>query len=252
MSEILMSSAKALVEQSRSLLVLSGAGMSAESGVPTFRDAQTGLWAKFRAEDLATPEAFERDPGLVWSWYQQRRRDLNIVQPNPGHFAVASFGIRHPHCTVVTQNVDDLHERAGSNGVVHLHGELSASHCFSCGATGDQSGQSTESEYPPHCTECSGLMRPSVVWFGETLPAMAWSEAEAAAQDCDLVICAGTSGMVYPAAHLPSIAAEAGARVIQVNIDATALDAIADINLRGPSGVILPELLAEQVGPSAI
>ncbi|GAA3972731.1 NAD-dependent deacylase [Allohahella marinimesophila] len=242
-----------MLAASRRALVMTGAGISAESGIPTFRDAQSGLWAKYRPEDLATPEAFQRNPGLVWRWYQQRRRDLRRVQPNAGHKALARLAERIGSYPLVTQNVDDLHERAGSERVIHLHGELFGTHCFECLAPCSEEADTAEEKdratatgseaMPPRCVHCGAFIRPSVVWFGEMLPAAAWAEAEAAAQRCDVLLCIGTSSLVYPAAHLPGIVLEAGGQVVQVNPEPTALDTRATINLRGKAGEILPALL---------
>ncbi|WP_416397674.1 SIR2 family NAD-dependent protein deacylase [Allohahella sp. A8] len=235
------------------LFVLTGAGISAESGIPTFRDVQAGLWAKFKPEELATPEAFERNPGLVWQWYQQRRRDLRKVAPNAGHLALVELACRLGNFAIVTQNVDDLHERAGSTDVIHLHGKLDASHCFECeapyisapepAADVPRHEQPAKDELPPCCQHCGAYVRPSVVWFGELLPAKAWEAAETAARQCDVLLCVGTSSLVYPAAHLPGIVLDAGGRVIQVNPEVTALDDRATISLRGKAGTVLPALL---------
>lgn len=216
--------------------VLSGAGMSAESGLATFRDALTGLWARFDPTELACEAGFRRDPTLVWGWYRWRAAQLRQRQPNAGHRAIAALQDTHA-VAVVTQNVDDLHERAGSTGVIHLHGRLLASRCIECGATRDpdpmlagidavpaEGGR----EAPPRCKACGGYYRPGVVWFGEPLPDAAWTAAVAAMEACDLLAVIGTSGVVQPAASLPRIARRSGARIIEINPQPGAITPLAD------------------------
>jgi NAD-dependent deacetylase len=228
------------VRDARAIVVLSGAGMSAESGVPTFRDAQTGLWAQFRPEDLATEQAFRADPQRVWDWYQLRRDMIAKVAPNAGHHAVAAFQQRHPaRATVVTQNVDGLHQRAGSAGVLALHGNIAEDRWLDsprpcCTEPKLQPGR------PPRCAGCGNLRRPAVVWFGEMLPVRELEAAEQAAAACDLMLVVGTSGVVYPAAGL---ARSTRGRVVIVNPEATELDDAADAVLRGTSASLLPFLL---------
>jgi len=235
-------------------VVLSGAGVSAESGIATFRDAQTGLWQRFRAEELATPEAFRHDPALVWGWYEWRRMQVLRAAPNPAHHAIAALAGRMPALTVVTQNVDDLHERAGSRDVVHLHGSLHAPRCSACAepfalAPGipsePEGGRRLE---PPRCASCGAAVRPGVVWFGESLPRVAWLRAQRAVEDCELLLTVGTSGLVHPAAGLPALARRAGATVVVINPVPTALDVVAHHVLRGPAGEQLPALLAAAFG----
>ncbi|MCG2593673.1 NAD-dependent protein deacylase [Ramlibacter sp. XY19] len=231
------------VRAARRIVLLSGAGMSAESGVPTFRDAQTGLWAKFRPEDLATEDAFRRNPSMVWDWYAMRREALRQVEPNAGHRAVAAFQQRHPgRLAVVTQNVDGLHQRAGSPGVLALHGNLAADRWLDAPrACCDVAVLRTGS--PPSCPVCGNLRRPAVVWFGELLPAAELAAAEDAAAACDLMLVVGTSGMVYPAAGL---ARATPGRVVVLNPHASDLDDAADAVLRGTAAALLPLLLEEQ------
>ena len=224
----------------RRVAVFTGAGVSAESGVPTFRDAQTGLWARFRPEDLATPEAFRRDPVTVWNWYAWRRELIGAVQPNPAHRAIAGLQQRFAALTVITQNVDGLHQRAGSRDVIELHGNIGIDLCFECGRRG-QSGAGTE--VPPRCVHCNGRLRPGVVWFGESLPPSAWDSALECAQRADIFFCIGTSSLVEPAASLPHTARAAGAVLVQVNPAPTAHDAIAHHVLRGKAGLVMPALL---------
>ena len=233
---------RAWVRAARRIVLLSGAGMSAESGVPTFRDAQTGLWANFRPEELATEQAFRADPQRVWDWYALRREQLAQVEPNAGHRAVAAFQQRHPgRLTVVTQNVDGLHQRAGSPGVLALHGNLAEDQWLDapracCDAGKVQAGR------PPRCPTCGNLRRPAVVWFGELLPQRAFAQAEEAAAACELMLVVGTSGAVYPAAGL---ARTTPGRVVIVNPGPTELDDAADAVLAGTAAVLLPELLED-------
>jgi len=241
--------ARQWVRQARHIAVLTGAGVSAESGVPTFRDAQTGLWANFRPEELATAAAFRAHPQRVWDWYAERRARLEHVQPNAGHAALAEFQRRHPgRLTLITQNVDGLHQKAGSTGVLALHGNLFEDRWLdSCPLAHDpQDGcgvQQAEPGRPPRCAQCGNLLRPGVVWFGEMLPAPALAAAERAARRCDLMLVAGTSGQVYPAAGLAHQARQAGAHVVILNPAPTELDEVAHAVLTGPSARLLPELL---------
>lgn len=213
------------------MAVLTGAGVSAESGIPTFRD-NNGLWRKFRAEQLATLEAFANDPELIWEWYDWRREMIAAAEPNAGHLALVEMERRVPHFTLITQNVDDLHERAGSRNVIHLHGSIFVQRCLRC---------SRESTGPrPRKCACGGMLRPGVVWFGEALPPGLWEAAERAVRASDLLLVIGTSGIVYPAAGL----ARLGKRVVEINAAATALSGDMDETLEGPSGEILPSLIA--------
>ena len=231
------------------IAMLTGAGVSAESGVPTFRDAQTGLWAHDRPEDLATEEGYRANPQRVWDWYQMRRDMVQAVRPNAGHIAVAEFQARHPErLTVITQNVDGLHEAAGSPGVLALHGNLFADAwldgCALARRPADACPVSwAEPGHPPRCAQCGSLVRPAVVWFGEGLPVDTLAAAQAAAHACEVMLVVGTSGQVWPAAGLAGSARRAGAKVIVVNPEATALDDEADALLRGPSATVLPRLL---------
>ena len=223
------------------VVALTGAGISAESGIPTFRGAG-GLWRTYRAEDLATPHAFARDPRLVWEWYDWRRQLIARAEPNPGHAALAEFEQRNPRFTLVTQNVDGLHNRAGSRAPLKLHGDIWRLQCLRCRAAWDDF-QAPLPALPPHCS-CGALARPGVVWFGEGLPAGIWEAAADAVADADLILVIGTSAVVYPAAQLVPLGARAGARVIEVNIEETSASGLAGICLRGPSGQILPQLLS--------
>lgn len=238
------------LRQARHVVVLTGAGVSAESGIPTFRDTLTGLWEHFDAEDLASRNAFKRDPDLVWGWYEWRRARVLRAQPNPAHHAIAALERLVPKLTLITQNVDDLHERAGSTDVVHLHGSLHQPKCFACGRPHTlPPGIPDEPEggrhlAPPRCGHCGGRVRPGVVWFGEDLPDLAWKKAVAAVGACDLLFSIGTSAMVYPAANLPVQASIRGAVIVQVNPSTTSLDRLAAYNLNGPAAEIMAAVLA--------
>ena len=238
-----MDTVRGWIREARHLVVLTGAGMSAESGVPTFRDAQTGLWAQFNPQDLATESAFRAHPQRVWDWYQFRRDAIARVQPNAGHLALARFAQRHPgRLSLITQNVDGLHQRAGSADTIALHGSILQDRwldepraCCSVDAL--------EDGHPPHCPVCGNLRRPAVVWFGEQLPADALEAAERAVQDADLMLVVGTSGVVYPAAGLALAAHQRGVRVVMVNPEPTELDPVADRCLRERAAQVLPLLL---------
>ncbi|MEL7559151.1 NAD-dependent deacylase [Stutzerimonas chloritidismutans] len=239
------------LRRARHVVVFSGAGVSAESGIPTFRDSLTGLWERFDATSLATPEAFRADPALVWGWYEWRRMKVMHAQPNPAHRTIAELARHVPRLTLVTQNVDDLHERAGSSDVIHLHGSLHQPRCFSCGERPDTSptmpdepeaGRRLE---PPCCMACGGQLRPGVVWFGESLPTEALNTAFAAAKSCDLLISVGTSGMVYPAAEVPGLAWHAGAVVVHVNPQPQTDHSEREFALAGPAGEQLPLLIKQ-------
>jgi NAD-dependent deacetylase len=236
------------LRQAGRILVLTGSGVSAESGVPTFRDALTGLWAQHRPEDLATPEAFRRDPARVWAWYQSRRRRLIQLAPNGAHHAIVGLQRLLPGLLLVTQNVDGLHQRAGSDKLIELHGNLFRNRCRDCGHETLHSDPELES--PPPCARCGQLMGPGVVWFGETLPVDALRRAWRGAISAEVFIAIGTSGMVYPAAQLADIARAGGALIVEVNTEATPLSGSADHFLRGPAGMILPAL-AEAVATLA-
>ena len=231
------------IARARSVTVLTGAGVSAESGVPTFRDAQQGLWARFDPRELATPSAFARNPGRVWDWYAMRRAMVGAVAPNPAHLALAALERHVPEFLLITQNVDGLHQRAGSVRVVELHGNITRVKCSREGtlvATWDATGNGS----PPRCADCGAYLRPDVVWFEELLPSGPLAQAEEAAHRCDVLLVVGTSAEVYPAAALPDYARRGGALVVEINPNETPLTADADYALRGPAGVVLPALVA--------
>ena len=237
--------ARAALAAARSVAVLTGAGISAESGIATFRDAMTGTWARFKAEDLATPEAFLRNPRTVWEWYAGRRAKVESVAPNAGHLALAALEAacarRGAEFTLITQNVDGLHHAAGNRQVHELHGNIRRVKCFDQGhpvASWSEAG-----ENPPRCPLCGSMLRPDVVWFGEMLPQEELERAFQCASRCDVFLSVGTSGLVEPAASLPFIAMESGAMVIEVNPLSTPLSARASVALAGAAGVILPRLV---------
>lgn len=233
----------------RRVAVLTGAGVSAESGVPTFR-ASDGLWEGHRIEDVASPDGFRRDPKLVWQFYNARRANVAQVKPNPGHRALAELEAHYPDgFTLVTQNVDGLHQQAGSRGVLEVHGSLRRTRCTECGAVRDRGLEALPDM--PTCDLCGGLLRPDIVWFGETLPTRVWEQAVEAAEACDVFLVVGTSAVVHPAAgliHLAHRRAEwlgrgDGATVIEANLSRTVASDAADVGLYGPSGQTLPRVL---------
>jgi NAD-dependent deacetylase len=228
------------------LCVLTGAGMSAESGIPTFRDAMTGLWSRFDPAELASEEGFRADPQRVWDWYAERRDGVRRAQPNAGHHALAAFAQRHPGVlTVVTQNVDDLHQRAGNADAIRLHGDILRDQWLQPCPQGRacEPGDAPTGR-PPRCTTCGNLARPGVVWFGEMLPPGALQRAERAAADCAVLLVVGTSGAVWPAAGLAGVARRAGAWVAIVNPHESEIDGEAHAVLRGTAAALLPPLLA--------
>lgn len=236
-SERELSAARQRLAEAESIAVLTGAGISAESGIPTFRGAG-GLWRNFRPEDLATPEAFGRDPRTVWEWYLWRRGLIDATGPNAGHRALVALEQQRPRFTLITQNVDGLHDRAGSRRILKVHGDIWQSRCVGCPYQRKDRALEYEA-LPPPCPECGQPLRPGVVWFGEALPRIVWAEAERAVSQADVLLVVGTSAQVYPAAGLIGMARF----VIEVNVDATPFSARAAILLKGPSGEILPALV---------
>jgi len=242
---------KAVVDALRNsthVCVLTGAGISAESGVPTFRDAQSGLWEQYDPLDLATPEAFLRDPELIWRWYRWRRELVAKAEPNPGHLALARLAELVPGFTLVTQNVDGLHQRAGSTDVIEFHGNLFADRCFVEGCIVDPGTDETEDAVPV-CAGCGGHLRPGVVWFGEAIPERALNNSFAAAADCDVFLSIGTSSLVYPAAGLAEIAKNSGATVAEVNPEPTGQAASFDHAIAAKAGTVMPEILKRMTTP---
>ena len=223
------------------IAALTGAGVSAESGVPTFRDAQTGLWAKYTPEELATPRAFRRNPRLVWEWYAWRRKLVADARPNAAHLALAQMEKFFPQFDLITQNVDGLHQRAGSTRVIELHGNISRTKCFDEGAI--VTSWEDTGDVPPKCPNCGGLLRPDVVWFEEPLPEMEMERAKTASTTCDVFFSIGTSTIVYPAAALPFEALRSGATVVEINPQPTPLTLLAQFHLPDAAGVALPALM---------
>jgi len=244
----LIAAAAGVLRDSQCLVVLTGAGISKESGIPTFRDALDGLWARYDPQMLATALAFMQDPKLVWDWYQYRRTLLAGAQPNPGHTAIAALQDLLPQVVVVTQNIDGLHHLAGSRDVITLHGDIRRSKCF-YNCQGDPTYIDVEQlEWdpeagPPSCPHCGRWVRPDVVWFGEMLPQAALARARELSEAADVMLVVGTSGVVQPAAGLPAVAKQHGAAVIEVNPEHSLITSFADYHLHGPSGVILPQVV---------
>lgn len=230
--------ARRLLAKAGRIAVLTGAGISAESGIPTFR-GPGGLWRNYRPEDLATPAAFAGNPQLVWEWYMWRRALIAQAQPNPGHRALVELERRTPVFTLITQNVDGLHDRAGSKNIRKIHGDIWLSRCTVCGY--QSAGKATVPDGVPQCPDCAAPLRPGVVWFGEPLPRLVWEDAERAVYDAQVLIVAGTSAQVYPAAGLIG---QARVPVIEVNIEDTPFSASVAVSLRGRCGELLPQLLA--------
>lgn len=237
------------IQNAKRLVILTGAGVSKESGVPTFRDAMDGLWAKYNPEELATPTAFARNPKLVWDWYTYRRDLVSHAKPNAGHIALAKLEKTHPDLWLITQNVDDLHEQAGSTRMIRLHGNLAETICY------DQCrGErlpivpadfvwDAEQSTPPRCPHCNAYLRPNVVWFHEILPAQALNLAQDVCKNSDVMLVIGTSGLVSPASDLPYWAKRNGATIIEINPEYSMITRYADLVLNGASGEILPALL---------
>lgn len=244
--ELLGEGLRERIREARRLVVFTGAGISAESGLATFRGTGSDpLWGRFRPEEVATPEAFRRHPERVWSWYGERVRQARRVEPNAGHRALVRLAALFPFSLLVTQNVDGLHQRAGSRDVIELHGTLGTARCDGCEETMDmERALDISPDRPPAC-DCGGLYRPAVVWFGEALPAEALERAIEEASRCDLFVVAGTSATVFPAAGLIDVAASAGAAVVEVNPAETAFSRRAALTLRQPAGVALPALVEE-------
>jgi len=225
------------------VVVLTGAGISAESGIPTFRQAQTGLWTQYRAEDLATPEAFRKNPRLVWEWYAWRRNIIANSKPNPAHLALVKLEDQIPNFTLITQNVDNLHQTAGSRKIIEFHGNIFRTKC-------SNENRVVESwldtgEVPPRCPSCNHFLRPDVVWFGELISEAALSAAFHSVQDCQVFISIGTSGLVEPAASLPRLALQHQSLLVEINLEPTPLTHQADFILQGLSGRIIPQLIAK-------
>jgi NAD-dependent deacetylase len=229
----------AALRDAHHICVLTGAGVSAESGVPTFRDAQSGLWAKYDPMDLATPQAFVDNPKLIWRWYRWRRELVSRAEPNPAHLALAALADLVPKLTLVTQNVDGLHQRAGSAGVIEFHGNLFDDRCFRDGRLETDLKEAAV----PRCSDCDEPLRPGVVWFGEAIPEAALEQSFAAARECDVFLSIGTSSLVFPAAGLIDLARDAGATTVEINPIPTSASAGLDFMLQGNAGLIIPKLV---------
>lgn len=230
---------KSLLKPDKRVVVLTGAGISAESGVPTFR-GKDGLWNKFKPEELATFDAFISNPQLVWEWYEYRRRLISEVKPNPGHNSLVRMEDYFENFHLITQNVDGLHQKAGSKNIIELHGNIQRNKCIKCGRKYQELGFPS-GEVPPKC-KCGGMLRPDVVWFGEMLPADAINDAFKVSSLSDIFFCIGTSAVVYPAAHLPIVAKQAGTYLVEINVEKTELSDLADEVFLGKAGEILPEI----------
>jgi len=244
----LLEKAVSEIKKAEYVIALTGAGVSAESDIPTFR-GKDGLWNKYRPEELATPEAFRRDPKLVWEWYSWRMRLVFSKNPNPAHFALAELEKTGILKCLITQNVDDLHERAGSSKVIHLHGSLRLIKCSNpaCGYHADSSTYVESSSIQvgklPECPVCSSLLRPGVVWFGERLPPDILIRSFEEAEKSDLVLVIGTSAVVQPAASIPLITKKKGGKIIEINPDSTPLTSVSDISIRMPAGEALSKIV---------
>jgi len=229
-----------VLKNAKKVAILTGAGISAESGVPTFR-GDDGIWKKFKAEELATVDAFMSNPKLVWEWYLWRRQIMSEVGPNPAHKALVEMEKLYNDFSLITQNVDGLHKMAGSKNIYEVHGNISLNKCLDCSLPYD--GEiSLEGGELPHCS-CGGKIRPDVVWFGEMLPADTISKAFAASERAELFFSIGTSALVHPAASLPMTAKQNGAYLVEVNLDPTPLSDYADYTIHGPAGEIMPEIV---------
>ncbi|MBO8181474.1 MAG: NAD-dependent deacylase [Archaeoglobus sp.] len=231
------------IKKSSYTTVLTGAGISAESGIPTFR-GKDGLWNKYRPEELATPQAFARDPKLVWEWYAWRMKLVFSKKPNPAHEILAKLEEMGLIKSIITQNVDDLHERAGSRNVIHLHGKLRDVICSSCSYK-TEAEEILDKTIPPRCPECDSFLRPGVVWFGESLPPDELNKAFSEAERSDLILVIGTSAVVQPAASIPLITKRKGGKIVEINPDSTPLTSIADISIRGKAGEVLTAVFDE-------
>lgn len=253
-----LAAASTLLFAAQRPLVFTGAGMSVDSGVPAFRGARGGLWSEFDPQQLATPAAFRADPDLVWGWYVWRMSLVARAQAHAGHLALAALQTRWPGLTILTQNVDDLHERAGSRRVLHLHGELFALRCFDCARAhqgfelpADAADSPRLRRTPPRCAHCAGPIRPGVVWFGEPLPTRLWQQAQQQVRETDVLLVVGTSGVVEPAASLVGQARLHGARIIEINPEPSAQSAHADVHLRGGAADMLQRWLGRPGAPAA-
>ena len=234
-------SLRTALSRARRVAVFTGAGISAESGVPTFRGNE-GIWKKFKPEELATFEGFRKNPELVWEWYKMRKEVMTTVRPNAGHLAIVALE-KFYRVSVITQNIDNLHRRAGSSVVHELHGNIERNYCTGCGRFYADAELDLGNVPVPRCVRCGGMIRPDVVWFGELLPELEWNAGVEAARWADVFFCVGTSGVVYPAASLPSVARRAGALAVEINTTPTDLTSSMDESIVGLSGDVLPAIV---------
>jgi NAD-dependent deacetylase len=241
MSVELSARLEGLLANAGRIVAFTGAGISAESGVPTFRGTD-GIWSKFSPDELASMSAFMKNPELVWQWYAHRKTVIGKTEPNAGHRALVTLADLVSQLTVVTQNIDNLHRRAGSRDVIELHGNIERSYCMTCGTPFDHIGGSQNDV--PACRSCGGRVRPDVVWFGEPLPEDEWERAVGVTESADLFLSIGTSGIVYPAASLPLLAKRLGAYLVEINPEKTPLTPKVDEFLQGSSGSVLPLLVS--------
>uniref|UniRef100_A0A7V0Z3Z3 NAD-dependent protein deacylase n=1 Tax=candidate division WOR-3 bacterium TaxID=2052148 RepID=A0A7V0Z3Z3_UNCW3 len=228
-----------LLKEAKKIFILTGAGISAESGVPTFR-GKDGLWKNYSATDLATPEAFNRNPELVWEWYRWRQDIISRANPNPAHYALVDLENHFEGFLLLTQNVDNLHQRAGSKNVLELHGNIFRTRCLKCGRIDNI--ENARFEKLPYC-KCGGLLRPDVVWFGESIPQDVWQKSMGFLSSADVAIICGTSGVVWPAAAIPEIAGNYGVKTIEINLESTPVTPVVDISILSPAGKTLPEIV---------
>jgi len=230
-----------ILKNTKKLFILTGAGVSAESGIPTFR-GKDGLWKNYSATDLATPEAFSRDPKLVWEWYRWRQEIILKANPNFAHYAIVDLEKYFSGFLLLTQNVDNLHQRAGSRNVLELHSNIFLTRCLECNKV--DKIENAQFNPLPHC-KCGGLLRPDVVWFGESIPQEVWQESVKFLSSADTAIICGTSGVVWPAAAIPEIAGNYGVKTIEVNLESTPITPVVDVSILSPAGKILPEIVEQ-------
>lgn len=232
-----------ILKSAKSLFTLTGAGISAESGIPTFRGAD-GLWKNYSATDLATPQAFRKDPKIVWEWYHWRQGIISKAEPNPAHYALVALEKKMARFLLLTQNVDNLHPRAGSENVLELHGNIFRTRCLACGEIADyQKPPKPANSTLPKCT-CGGLLRPDVVWFGEAIPQDIWQNSLDFLSQADAALICGTSGIVWPAAAIPEIAQHGNTKTIEINLEPTPVSSIVDVSIQGKAGEVLPKIVA--------
>ncbi len=232
-----------ILKETQTLFVLTGAGVSAESGIPTFRGS-SGLWKNYSATELATPQAFKKNPALVWEWYHWRQSLIVNAEPNPAHYALVKLEEIMPHFLLLTQNVDSLHQRAGSRNILELHGNIFRTRCLRCDRVAPYKIPEKKSDKILPTCSCDGLLRPDVVWFGESIPHAIWQRAQDFLSHTDTALICGTSGVVWPAAAIPEIARQNNARTIEINLEPTPVSSIVDISIQGKAGDLLQQLIS--------